>query len=83
MSLEVEGVLLTQPELVVIIVQTLLGHAYGLGSLLQTHLLEITLALVQVSPLLHDLDHLEDHSLLAPFFFNRRGLTEFFTLLRG
>ena len=73
--LEIETVLFSQPELIVIVVQTLLRHADCFGSFLQTHLLEAASTLMQISPLFYYLYHLEDHSLLAPFLLQRYTFT--------
>lgn len=71
MRLEVKIILLAQPQLIVIIIQALLGQSHHLGSLLQAHLLEMVLTLMDLPPSLHDLYHLEDHPLLAALFLMR------------
>jgi len=63
--LEIKAMLLPQPELIVVVIQTLLGHSQTFGCLLQTHLLDTVLALVEFSPLLDNLDDLKDNPLLA------------------
>lgn len=66
---EVEVVLLSQPELVIVIVQTFLGQSDHLGGVLQADLAEVVLREMDLPPLLDNFDHLEDYALLAALSF--------------
>jgi predicted GTPase len=62
---KVKIILFTQPQLIIVIVQTLLGQTDYLSRLLQTHLLEVVLTLMNLPPPLNYLNHLENDPLLT------------------
>lgn len=66
---KVKVVLLAEPQLIVIIIEALLGKSHDSRRLLQTHLFKVILALVYLPPALHDFYHLEYHPLLASLLF--------------
>jgi len=66
MRLKVKAVLLAESELIIVVVQTLLGHAYSFGSLHETDLLGAVAVEMEFSPLLDYFNDLENNSLLAP-----------------
>ncbi len=66
MCSEIEVVLFTQSQLIVIVIQTLLGQSDHLSCFLQTHFPQVPSRQVQLTPLLHDLDDLKDHPLFTP-----------------